>query len=84
MHTSAQHLKSLCSAVESLTEARMGSDLGRKEIPPAALGRAGGGWGKKMKVWETFYKYALQITKKALKLKRTYKLAIIKLEKETN
>lgn len=43
MHTSAQHLKSLCSAVESLTEACMGSDLGRKEIPPAALGRAGGG-----------------------------------------
>lgn len=37
-----------------------------------------------MKVWETFYKYALQITKKALKLKRTYKLAIIKLERETN
>lgn len=43
IHTSAQRLKSLYSAVESLTEAHIGSDIGGKEIPPAALGRADGG-----------------------------------------
>lgn len=37
-----------------------------------------------MKVWETFFKFELQITKKALKLKRKQKQAVIKLEKDVN